>query len=76
MKEINDPVERTSAYRKIRPELERKIETQISAYGYPPGVRFLGWCHLYWDIKKQVLKSDYNIDWKSPAELNPTTMYD
>jgi hypothetical protein len=29
----------------------------------------------FWDAKKRILKSDFGIDWKSPAELNPTMSY-
>ena len=30
-----------------------------------------GNAHMYVKFKKEILKSDYNIDWKSPQELNP-----
>ena len=30
-----------------------------------------GNAHLYTKYKKEILKSDYNIEWKSPQELNP-----
>lgn len=36
----------------------------------------LGFCHIYWHRKKQLLKELYNIDWKSPAELNPGIIFD
>jgi hypothetical protein len=29
----------------------------------------------FWKAKKRILKSDFGIDWKSPAELNPTIAY-
>lgn len=38
--------------------------------------RGLGFCHGYWKRKKQLLKEIYNIDWKSPAELNPHIKFD
>ena len=40
---------------------------------YPQG---RGFCHIYWTRKKQLLKEIYNIDWKTPAELNPGTKFD
>lgn len=56
--------------------MEQKIKNQLSGFGFPPEARSLGWCHMYWGIKKEILKNDYNIEWKSPAELNPNIMYD
>lgn len=35
-----------------------------------------GICHAIWARKKQLLKEMYNIDWKSPAELNPHIIFD
>lgn len=35
-----------------------------------------GYCHEYWRRKKQLLKEMYNIDWSSPAELNPGVLFD
>ena len=36
----------------------------------------LGTCHYFWDCKKKILKEEYNIDWKSPAELHPNIHFD
>lgn len=36
----------------------------------------IGICHTIWARKKQLLKELYNIDWKTPAELNPGTIFD
>jgi len=35
-----------------------------------------GTCHRRWERKKELLKEMYDIDWKSPAELNPHVLYD
>ena len=65
-----DLVELTYKYYSIEKELEELIEKEIGKGGY------LGFCHLYWKTKKRILKEKYNIDWKSPAELNPHILYD
>lgn len=36
----------------------------------------IGLCHKIWARKKQLLKEMYNIDWKSPADLNPGINFD
>src|SRR5713226_3578654 len=30
----------------------------------------------FWSIKKRILRRKYGIDWKTPAELNPSIVYD
>lgn len=40
---------------------------------YPEG---LGNFRRVWARKKQLLKEMYNIDWKTPEELNPNITFD
>ena len=65
-----DSIEQTAEYKAIEDELEKKI---IAKVGEMDG---MGYCYKYWQAKKEILKSDYNMDWKSPAELNPHIMFD
>jgi hypothetical protein len=66
-----DPVEKTEKYQKILIELEAKIDEKLK--GSPRG---MGYCFAYWHAKKEILKKDYGINWKSPGELNPGVMFD
>lgn len=70
----NDPIEDTEEYKNIVDELEKKIENYMAFDGVQ--MRGVGTCHIYWRYKKEILKSDYNIDWESPSELNPTVIFD
>lgn len=47
----------------------------IHRYGvyYPAG---LGVCHSVWAMKRSSLRKKYGISWQSPAELNPTILFD
>lgn len=36
----------------------------------------IGYCVDFWILKKNILKERYNIDWKTPMEKHPGTMYD
>lgn len=36
----------------------------------------MGLCHKIWARKKQLLKEMYDINWQSPAELNPDIIFD
>jgi hypothetical protein len=83
MEDINgekfDLVECTDEYLEIEPELEAKIEKEMLKCGYGTDELpnpCLGSCHVYWSIKKSILKWDYGIKWKSPKELNPNIRYD
>ena len=49
----------------IKDELEAKIIERMG------GEMTRGNAHLYTPLKKEILKKDYGIDWKSPQELNP-----
>ena len=56
---------------KVEKEVEEKLNEKFK--DEPQG---MGFCHTYWDAKKRILKEDYGIEWFSPAECNPTAMYD
>lgn len=65
-----DPVEDTPEFQAIRDELEEKIVAKI---GENSG---MGYCHLYWQTKREILKKEYGIEWQSPAVMNPRIHFD
>lgn len=65
-----DPIVYTDAYLRIELKLEQLIRKEIGDKPY------LGFCHLYWNTKKRILKEQFNLDWKTPAELNPDCRFD
>lgn len=65
-------VDKCKDYLDIKEQLDIEIKKEIGDkldYG-------LGYCHLYWETKKRILKEKYNIEWLSPAELNPMVCFD
>lgn len=44
--------------------------------GYVTGHVGKGYCHILWGCKKEILKEKFNIDWRSPAEMNPHCKFD
>ena len=66
----HDPVEYTPEFQAIEDELEAKI---IAKIGENSG---MGYCYLYWETKRDILKKDYGIEWCSPAVLNPRVHFD
>ena len=69
-----DPIEDTEEYKNILDELEEKVNSYMKLHSISN--TGLGSCHRYWNIKKEILRRDYNIDWKSPAELNEHIIFD
>ena len=35
-----------------------------------------GFFNIYWDTKKTLLKQKHGIDWRTPQEMNPGTIFD
>ena len=66
----HDPVEDTPEFRAIADELEEKILARIGPN------RGMGYCHLYWSTKREILEADYGIVWRSPAIMNPRVKFD
>jgi hypothetical protein len=58
-------------YEPIMREVDKLIEEQLKR----EGVEGLGTCHTFWGRKKKMLL-EKGLDWKSPTELNPNTIYD
>lgn len=71
-----DEIENSEEYNKIKQELEEKIDLKMRVLYGNDYKNKLGMCHYYWKIKKDVLLKDYNINWKSPDELNKDTIFD
>jgi hypothetical protein len=69
-----DPVEQTAEYKRVAGRAERRVRFKLRLRGYTPGR--MGYCHVFWPAKKKVLREKYGIEWKSPAELNPDTLFD
>ena len=34
------------------------------------------YCHPFWAVKRRILKEKYQVDWKSPADMNPLVDFD
>ena len=43
---------------------------------YMENIPYMGYCHKFWDVKKNLLKNKYQIDWYTPSEENPDIIYD
>lgn len=51
-------------------EADKKAEIRVGNVN-----RDASFIHKFWQEKKSILLKDYNIEWRSPAELNPGISY-
>lgn len=58
--------------KEIEEEVDRKVNKNLKDTQQP----MLGFCHVFWNEKKRILKEEHNIEWFSPAECNPQNRYD
>lgn len=66
-----DPVEFTYEWEDIYYEVEKRLDERFAN-----APRQMGFCFMYWNVKRELLKEEYGIDWKSPAQMNPRVMFD
>ncbi len=71
----HDPKEKDPKYRDIINKAVEEAES-LCEKECPKMKGELGWCHIVWDRQKRILKEKYNLDWKTPAEMNTDTLFD
>ena len=68
-----DPIEKDPKMRAIFIAVDKEVETELAKH---PERDMLGFCHIFWETKKRILKEKHGINWKSPSEMNPETCFD
>lgn len=66
-----DPVEYTWEWEEIYYDVEDKIDER-----FMNAPRQMGLCFRIWSAKRELLKEEYGIEWKSPAQMNPRVRFD
>lgn len=66
-----DPVEYSEAYEAVVDKVDAEVSEQMGEKNYS-----MGMCFEIWSLKKSILASKYNIEWKSPSAMNPGVMFD
>lgn len=66
-----DPIEFDPAYKSIFRLVNMEAAHQTKFYKGQ-----MGYCHLFWGTKQDILRRKYGIEWKTPAQMNPDTLYD
>jgi len=68
-----DPIEDDVKFKAIVEHVNEIVDKKLENHPWRNG---MGYCHVFWETKKQVLKDDYNIIWRTPSEMNPEIMFD
>ena len=68
---------RLAEYKAINAEVEARAKKLTHEQLHMPEDQWwMGACHVYWQHKKQILRKEYGIVWRSPQDLNPETLFD
>jgi hypothetical protein len=73
MSYLSEPIEKTKEFKKIVKKVDKEVEEILEARGERKG---FGYCHSFWPEKKRLLREKYNIEWKTPIEMNPYVIFD
>ena len=68
---IYDSVEWTARWEEVIDEAEAKAYARLQEH--PQG---MGFCHAYWPTISAILAEDYDIQWRSPSQMNPKILFD
>ena len=69
----HDPIEDDPKIKIIIDKAYREAEDKLANHERKGKV---GFCWILWGEVKDILKNKYNIDWKTPGEMNPGTKFD
>ncbi len=67
--ELRDPIELDEIFGPLVEAAAAKAEQNVN-------YKEMGACHMIWEEQARILKVEYGIDWYSPAEMNPFSIYD
>ncbi len=67
----HDPVEWTREWEAAIDEVDKIVDARLA--DHPRG---MGFCHACWHERANVLSEQFDIQWRSPARMNPRVMFD
>lgn len=67
----HDPLEDDPSFAVVLQAASERAEQELA--DHPRGI---GFCHVFWEKKQEILREQYGLEWKTPAELNPHMTFD
>ena len=68
-----DPIDEDPKFKDLLERVDKTVDERLVNHPMRDG---FGFCRVFWGTKKQVLKDEYNIDWRTPIEMNPNVIFD
>jgi hypothetical protein len=68
-----DPLETDARYMEFLAAASNQAEAELADHPMNGGI---GFCHVLWKKKKEILRERYGLEWQTPAELNPDIKFD
>jgi hypothetical protein len=69
----HDSIEDDPNYKSVFASIDAEVDEKLKDH---PMRGSMGYCHVFWDTKKKILREKYGIHWRSPAEMNPHILFD
>jgi hypothetical protein len=69
----HDPVEDDPRFDEAFKTIDSEVEKALLNH---PLKGHMGFIHIVWETKQQLLKYNYGIEWQTPAEMNPQVIFD
>jgi hypothetical protein len=66
-----DKVEYTEEFENVIDAVEEEVDRRMGQTEYG-----MGMCFEIWSTKKAILAEKYNIEWRTPSQMNPRVMFD
>lgn len=67
---VRDPLEKDERFVEILKAASAQAKKELA--DHPHGC---GFCHTFWERKKEILRRVYRLVWQSPADLNPNISF-
>ena len=68
---VSHPLDNNTHFRSVMALANELAETEAGDRAFE-----MGGCHLVWTAKKRILKTQFGLEWQTPAELNPDACFD
>ena len=69
-----DPIEENVRYRELSPLVDQMTDQKLQERDLRPNDP--NYLTTYWEIRKKIFKEKFDLDWHTPQELNPESIFD
>lgn len=67
----HDPVEWTALWEKVIDQADELTYNELADIP-----KAMGFCHMFWSTRRHILYTRFQLEWRSPAAMNPKVLFD